>query len=106
MLDWKVSALGFGSMRLPTLDGQRNSANIDEAEAVRMIRHAVDSGVNYLDTAYSYHEGESEVLLGKALQDGYRERVKIATKLPVWLVKGSDDFDRYLDEQLDKLQTD
>lgn len=106
MLDWKVSALGFGCMRLPTLDGQRNSANIDEAEAVRMIRHAVDSGVNYLDTAYSYHEGESEVLLGKALQDGYRERVKIATKLPVWLVKGSDDFDRYLDEQLDKLQTD
>jgi len=105
-LDWKASALGFGCMRLPTLDGQRNSANINELESIRIIRHAINSGVNYLDTAYPYHEGQSEVLVGKALQDGYRERVQLATKLPVWLVKGPDDFDRYLDEQLKKLQTD
>ncbi len=93
-------------MRLPTLDDRRNSANIDEAEAISMIRHAIDNGVNYLDTAYPYHEGQSEVLVAKALQAGYRARVKVATKLPVWLVKSTDDFDRYLDEQLEKLQTD
>ena len=105
-LDWKASALGFGCMRLPTLDGQRNSGDIDEEESIRMIRHAIDNGVNYLDTAYPYHEGQSEVLVGKALREGYRQRAKIATKLPVWLVKGPEDFDRYLDEQLKKLQTD
>lgn len=104
-LGWKASALGFGCMRLPALDGQRNSPNIDEPEALRMIRHAIDNGVNYLDTAYSYHEGKSELLVGRALQDGYREKVKLATKLPVWLVKSPDDFDRFLDEQLKKLQT-
>ncbi len=93
-------------MRLPALDGQRNSPNIDEPEAIRMIRHAIDNGVNYLDTAYSYHEGKSEVLVGKALEGGYREKVKVATKLPVWLVKGPEDFDRYLDEQLARLQSD
>ncbi len=104
-IDWKASALGFGCMRLPTLDGRRNGPNIDEPEAIRMIRCAIANGVNYIDTAYTYHEGQSESLVGKALQDGYRERVKIATKLPVWLVKSPDDFDRYLDEQLVKLQT-
>jgi uncharacterized protein len=93
-------------MRLPTTDGKPNSGNIDEAEAVRMIRHAINNGVNYLDTAYPYHDGQSEVLVGKALQQGYRDRVKVATKLPVWLVNAPDDFDRYLDEQLQKLQTD
>jgi len=104
-LDWQASALGFGCMRLPTLDGKRGDRNIDEAEALRIIRHAIDNGVNYVDTAYPYHEGQSEVVLGKALEGGYRERVKLATKLPVWMVTGPADFDRLLNEQLQKLQT-
>jgi predicted aldo/keto reductase-like oxidoreductase len=102
-LDWQVSALGFGAMRLPTTGDDRGA--IDEVEATRMIHYAIDHGVNYLDSAYPYHRGNSERFLGRALQNGYRERVKLATKLPCWLVNTSDDFDRYLDEQLERLQT-
>jgi uncharacterized protein len=105
-LDWKVSSLGFGAMRLPTSDGDPRSDNIDEREAVRMIRHAIDEGVNYVDTAYVYHGGNSELVVGKALEDGYRDKVRVATKSPIWLIHGEGDFDRYLDEQLGRLRTD
>jgi predicted aldo/keto reductase-like oxidoreductase len=101
-LDWKVSVLGFGAMRLP-LAG-KGMGQVDEHEAIRMIRYAIDHGVNYVDTAYPYHEGKSEGIVGRALKDGYREKVKVATKLPVWLVESAQDFDRYLNEQLDRLQ--
>jgi hypothetical protein len=105
-LEWKVSALGFGAMRLPTTDGDPHGNNIDEAEAVRMIRYAVDQGVNYLDTAYVYHGGNSETVVGKALADGYRRDVRIATKSPTWRIQGAEDFDRFLGEQLRRLRTD
>jgi len=103
-LDWEASVLGFGAMRLPCLDG--DSSKIDEPLAMELIRYAIDHGVNYVDTGYSYHRGSSERLLGRVLKDGYREKVKLADKMPVWLVKEEGDFDRYFEEQLDRLQTD
>ena len=104
-LDWKASILGFGCMRLPTVAGAARHPPVDEGEAIRMIRHAVEAGVNYFDTAYVYHEGASEIVLGKALE-GVREGVRIATKSPVWMLRDASDFDRILDEQLSRLQTD
>lgn len=103
-LDWRVSVLGFGAMRLPLTD--RDPSNIDEAKAIRMIRYAVDHGVNYIDTAYPYHGGKSEVFVGTILKDGYRDKVKVATKMPTWLVTSHEDMDRYLNEQLIKLKLD
>jgi hypothetical protein len=103
-LDWEVAVLGFGAMRLPTIGN--DPSHVDEPQAIDMIRYAIDHGVNYLDTAYPYHEKHSEIVVGKALLNGYREKVKLATKLPPWLVESPDDFDRFLDEQLEKLQTD
>jgi predicted aldo/keto reductase-like oxidoreductase len=97
----ELSILGFGCMRLPL----NPDTSVDKARAIAQIRGAIDRGVNYLDTAWPYHGGQSEPLLGRALKEGYRERVKLATKLPCWMIRGRADMDRYLNAQLAKLDT-
>ncbi|OPY28706.1 MAG: putative oxidoreductase [Methanocella sp. PtaU1.Bin125] len=95
-----LSILGYGCMRLP-----QNGSRIDEPRARAQLRYAIDHGVNYVDTAIPYHMGASEPFLGRALLDGYREKVKLATKMPHWNVKKREDMDRFLSGQLASLQT-
>lgn len=101
--DLEVSALGFGMMRLPILNG--DEGQIDKEKAFKMVRYAIDNGVNYIDTAYPYHKGNSEIFTAEVLKGGYRKKVLLATKMPVWLVNEKDDFERLLNEQLNKLET-
>ena len=98
----ELSILGFGCMRLPV----KEDGTIDEERATRQVRHAIDHGVNYVDTAWPYHMEQSEPFLGRALADGYREKVSLATKLPGWMAKSQEDMDRFLNAQLEKLKTD
>lgn len=105
----KVSPLGMGCMRLPLEGGAQgftSSRGADVEAGITLIRHAIDSGINYLDTAFNYLHGESEKVIGKALQDGYRDRVTIATKSPIWMLKEKGDFDSLLAKQMGRLQTD
>lgn len=98
----KVSLLGMGTMHLPvTEDGQ-----VDREAAISMIRHSIDEGINYVDTAYMYHDGESEKIVGQALKDGYREKVLLADKMPVWLAKDEEAMRSIFDEQFARLEVD
>jgi len=97
----RLSALGFGAMRFPTINGK-----IDYEKSIPLLHLAIDNGLNYIDTAYPYHKGQSETFIGCALKDGYREKVKLATKLPHWLLNSEEEFENMLDIQLSKLQTD
>lgn len=103
-LDWKVSALGFGTMRLPIIGNDQ--ANVNEAETISLIRYAIDHGVNYIDSAFTYHDGNSEIAIGKALSGKYRGKAKVATKMPVFLVERKEDLDRILNLQMKRLNTD
>jgi predicted aldo/keto reductase-like oxidoreductase len=110
--DRRVSILGFGCMRLPILEDAGNGMNfferqmaIDEEKALEMIDYAVEQGINYFDSAYLYHGGKSEVVLGKAMKNR-REKVALATKSPLRMIETRDDFDRIMDEQLERLGTD
>ena len=109
-IKWEVSALGFGAMRLPTLEVEKDvkkQGTIDEKQAIEMIRYAIDNGCNYVDTAWMYMGGKSEELVGRALQYGYREKVHLVTKFPIGNddVQKEEDFDRILNTQLKRLQT-
>ncbi len=90
----ELSILGFGCMRFPK--------NTDDVE--KQIVYAIENGVNFFDTAYTY--GKSEEILGKILAKGYRKKVKLATKLPPHLIKSYQDFDKIFNKQLQRLQTD
>ena len=100
----KVSVLGFGCMRLPVINDEYG--NIDIEESTKQVRFSIDNGLNYIDTAYPYHEEKSEAFVAKALADGYREKVFLADKNPSWLIKTREDMDKYLDIQLERLNTD
>jgi predicted aldo/keto reductase-like oxidoreductase len=102
-LDWKVSALGLGCMRLPPR--RINRLRAETKKSIELIRYGIDKGINYLDTAWPYHLGDSEKILGNALKDGYREKVYLVTKLPIFMVRKSKDFDKYLSAQMKRLQT-
>lgn len=98
----ELSALGFGLMRLP-MDGDI----INETLAEQQVLDGLEKGINYFDTAYPYHDGQSEPFFGKIMEkNGIRDRVKLATKLPHWLAEDSDHMMRLLDEQLERLRTD
>ena len=103
-LDWEVSALAFGAMRLPVVE--RDRSGIDEPKATEMIRTAIDGGINYIDTAHPYHGGTSQEFVGRALGEGYRQKVHLATKLWIPAVNSRADMDEFLNRQLEKLQTD
>lgn len=98
----ETSLLGFGCMRFPvTPDGK-----IDRERSQKMLDNAIDAGVNYIDTAYPYHDGESEPFVGEALQKYDRDSFYLATKMPIWLIQSREDAQRIFAEQLSRLRTD
>ena len=105
-----LSILGFGCMRLPTIDSKPE--RIDYKKSAELIRYAIDHGVNFVDTAYLYHAavfgqpGESEPFLGEALSGGWRRKVYLATKLPLFFLTQREQMDFFLKEQLSRLKTD
>jgi len=98
----KVSALGFGAMRLPEIE-IKGKYQVKEEESIEMIQRAFELGVNYIDTAYPYCHNQSELIVGKALQ-GWRDKVYLSSKMPTWFVKKRSDYRRFLEEQLKKLK--
>jgi predicted aldo/keto reductase-like oxidoreductase len=100
-LNWEFSALEFETMCLPT--GRNDFANIDKHETTRMIRYSIDTGVDYKETSYGYYRGNSEVVIRRPLIDGYKQKIRIAHRLPCHDVRTTEDFDRCLNVQLKRL---
>jgi len=101
-----VSVFGLGCMRFPTEKDADGNQIVEKDKAFELIHTAINEGVNYFDTAYPYHGGQSEPLLGEALSSVNREEIFVATKSPVWKVEDHDDFERFIDKQLERLRTD
>ncbi|MBN2605047.1 MAG: aldo/keto reductase [Bacilli bacterium] len=97
-LSESVSLLGFGCMRFPTLSND----DIDFEEAKRMVDYAVSKGVNYIDTAYPYHGGKSELVVKEIIKNYDRSKFFLADKLPLWECQNNEDIDRIFHEQLEK----
>jgi uncharacterized protein len=102
-LGWRVSVLGFGTMRFPSV--KYDKSQVDYKRSIELIRYGIDQGINYIDTAWNYHFGDSEKIVGIALTNGYRERSHLVTKLPINIVENEDQFEHFLKNQLTKLQT-
>ena len=100
----KLSALGLGSMRLPTIDG--NDANIDKAATAEMVEYAMQHGVNYYDTAWGYHNGNSELVMGELLEKYPRDSFYLATKFPGYDLSNMDKVQEIFERQLEKCQVD
>ena len=98
----QVSALGFGCMRFPTLENGKP----DVEESIRMLHYGIDHGINYIDTALPYHDGESEVIVGKAIKQRDRDKLFVATKFPVWDVTSESELDPIFEKQLKSLDLD
>ena len=98
-VDREISLLGMGVMRLP----HDAEGTVDEQVGIDLVRYSIDHGINYIDTGYTYHGGKSEKIIGMALKDGYREKILLADKLPIWLAETEEDLDRYFNEQIERL---
>lgn len=102
----ECSAFGIGCMRFPMKKNEDGVNTVDQEIANEILHTAIDNGVNYIDTAYVYSDRQNEKAVGTALKGGYREKVHIATKLPVWDVKSKEDMYRLYEEQRANLQVD
>lgn len=99
----EISLLGLGCMWLPLL--QESNTKIDYKKAEEIVDYTYNNGVNYFDTAYPYHGGESKKFIGQALKKYPRESFNLATKLPIWLIKEESDLEKYFNEQLNNCNT-
>ena len=102
--DLKLSALGLGAMRLPVIDG--DDARIDEEKTAEMVAYAMEKGINYYDTAWGYHNGNSEIVMGKALSRYDRDSYYLATKFPGYDLSNMDKVEEIFEKQLEKCRVD
>lgn len=101
--DLKLASLGLGTMRLPN-KGENGDTPIDEEETAQMVKYAIEKGINYFDTAWGYHNGESELVMGKILKEYPRQSFYLATKFPGYDVSNMDKVEEIFEKQLEKCQ--